>query len=139
MNIQDKCVMIIDKELPIGITANTAAILGITMGKFVPDAVGPDIYDEDGGKHAGITKLPVPILAASSQIIKELRQKLYLPEFCDLIAVDFSDVAQRCNDYSEFAYRMFHSSQDDLKYLGIAIYGSRKKVNRLTGAIPLLR
>ncbi len=139
MNTQDKCVMVIDKSLPIGIITNTAAILGITLGKFIPAAIGPDIYDEDGCKHTGIIKLPVPILSASSQSIKILREKLYQPDFCDLTTVDFSDVAQSCKDYSEFAHKMFHSSQEDLQYFGIAIYGPKKKVNKLTGSIPLLR
>ena len=29
----EKCVMIIDENLPLGLIANTAAILGITLGK----------------------------------------------------------------------------------------------------------
>ncbi len=37
-----KCVMIIDSELPIGIMANTAAILGTTLGKHIPEQIGAD-------------------------------------------------------------------------------------------------
>lgn len=34
MNLQsEKCVMVIDENLPPGIIANTAAIMGITLGK----------------------------------------------------------------------------------------------------------
>ena len=34
MDLQNKkCVMIIDKNLPLGLIANTAAIMGITLGK----------------------------------------------------------------------------------------------------------
>ena len=34
MNLQnEKCVMVIDENLPLGIIANTAAIMGITLGK----------------------------------------------------------------------------------------------------------
>ena len=29
-----KCVMVIDKELPVGVIANTAGILGITVGLY---------------------------------------------------------------------------------------------------------
>ncbi len=29
----EKCVMIIDENMPLGIIANTAAIMGITLGK----------------------------------------------------------------------------------------------------------
>ena len=34
MDLQnEKCVMVIDEHLPLGIIANTAAIMGITLGK----------------------------------------------------------------------------------------------------------
>ena len=37
MDLQnEKCVMIIDETLPLGIIANTAAILGITLGRQMP-------------------------------------------------------------------------------------------------------
>lgn len=33
MNVEnEKCVIVVDENLPLGIIANTAAILGITMG-----------------------------------------------------------------------------------------------------------
>lgn len=57
--------MVIDSELPIGIIANTSAILGITLGKHIPE--------------------------------------------------------------------------QEHNYFGIAIYGNKKKVNKLTGFMPLLR
>lgn len=63
MNAQnEKCVVIIDEGLPIGIIANTAAILGITLGMKMPDVVGADASDLDGNKHMGIIKFPVPVL-----------------------------------------------------------------------------
>ena len=38
-------------NLPIGIIANTAAIMGITLGKQMPEAVGADVYDRTGNGH----------------------------------------------------------------------------------------
>lgn len=47
MNLQnEKCVIVVDEELPLGIIANTAVILGITLGKTMPEAVGPDVIDQ---------------------------------------------------------------------------------------------
>lgn len=38
MDLQnEKCVMVIDENLPLGIIANTAAIMGITLGKEMPE------------------------------------------------------------------------------------------------------
>lgn len=35
-----KCVMIFDESLPVGVIANTAAIIGASLGKADPDVVG---------------------------------------------------------------------------------------------------
>ena len=63
MNLQnEKCVIVVDEELPLGIIANTAVILGITLGKTMPEAVGPDVIDQTEKSHLGIIKFPVPVL-----------------------------------------------------------------------------
>lgn len=39
-----KCVMIVDKNLPLGLIANTTAILGTVLGKLEGEIVGTDVY-----------------------------------------------------------------------------------------------
>ena len=47
MDLQnEKCVMVIDEHLPLGIIANTAAIMGIALGKKMPEVVGADVTDK---------------------------------------------------------------------------------------------
>ena len=135
----EKCVMVIDEGLPLGMIANTAAIMGITLGKKMPEVVGADVTDQSGNEHLGIIEFPVPILRGTRPDIKQIREKLYQPEFQDLTVVDFSDLAQSCKTYDEFMEKMGRVSESDLQYLGVAICGSRKKVNKLTGNMPLLR
>ena len=133
MDLQnEKCVMVIDEHLPLGIIANTAAIMGITLGKKMPEVVGADVTDKTGNDHLGIIEFPVPILKGNAESIKA-------PDFSDLTVVDFSDLAQGCKTYDEFIEKMKEVSEIDLNYLGIAICGSKKKVNKLTGSMPLLR
>jgi len=134
-----KCVMLICENLPVGIIANTAAIMGITLGSKVPEIVGFDLTDKTGNKHLGIIKFPIPILKGNVKSIKTIREKLYEPDFLDLITVDFSDLAQSCKTYDEFINKIKTTVEIDLNYFGIAIYGAKKKVNKLTGSIPLLR
>ena len=63
MDLQnEKCVMVIDENLPLGIIANTAAIMGITLGKEMPEVVGANVTDQSGNEHLGIIEFPVPIL-----------------------------------------------------------------------------
>lgn len=135
----EKCVMVIDEHLPLGIIANTTAIMGITLGKKMPEVVGADVTDKTGKEHLGIIEFPVPILKGNAESIKTIRERLYEPDFSDLTVVDFSDLAQGCKTYDEFTEKMKEVSEIDLNYFGIAICGSKKKVNKLTGSMPLLR
>lgn len=135
----EKCVMVIDEILPLGIIANTAAIMGITLGKKMPEVVGTDVTDQAGCEHLGIIEFPVPILRGTGSIIKQIREKLYQPDFQDLTVVDFSDLAQSCKTYDEFVEKMSRVPESALQYFGVAICGPKKKVNKLTGNMPLLR
>lgn len=134
-----KCVLVIDGALPAGVAANTAAILGITLGKRFPEIVGPDVADAAGRIHAGITGSPIPILKGDRALLRDLRERLFTEEFSGLLAVDFSDVAQRCRVYDEYVSGAAAAFPEEFSYYGLAIYGDAKKVSRLTGSLPLLR
>ena len=140
MNVEnEKCVIIVDENLPLGIIANTAAILGITMGMKMPDVVGNDVLDLEGNAHMGIIQFPVPILKGNTDILKKLRTRLFEPQFSELTVVDFSDLAQGCKTYNEFIGKMANTSESRLNYIGIAVCGNKKQINKLTGSMPLLR
>jgi hypothetical protein len=134
-----KCVMIIDSQLPMGVIANTSAILGVTLGKLMPQQVGENVKDATDKTHLGIITIPIAMLKGSKEGLKELRNRLYAEEFSDLIVIDFSDVAQCCNVYCEYVAKAASVPENDYTYLGIAIYGEKKKVNKLAGSMPLLR
>jgi len=138
-NTENKCVIVADEALPAGILANTSAILGMTLGKCLPDCVGENVADGSGLMHKGITNIPIPMLKGSKLFIKNLRETLFTLEFVGLIVVDFSNVAQGCASYCNYTERAKTLKEADFNYLGIAIYGSKKKVNKLTGSLPLLR
>lgn len=135
----NKCVMVIDEALPLGIIANTAGIMGITLGKHIPEFIGPKVTDKSGSSHLGIIQIPVPVLKADREKIKEIRERLYQPEFNGLIVVDFSDVAQSCNVYDDYIQKAAAVEETNFTYLGIGISGEKKLVNKLTGNLPLLR
>lgn len=134
-----KCVMVLDEELPLGMLANTAGIMGITLGKHIPEAVGPDVCDKNGKEHLGIIAFPVPVLKATKERIRMIREQLYEPKFSDLIVVDFSDVAQSCNIYEDYIEKAASVEEKEYTYFGVGICGDKKLVNKLTGNLPLLR
>ncbi|RKJ06973.1 DUF2000 family protein [bacterium D16-54] len=48
-------------------------------------------------------------------------------------------LAQGCKIYEEFTERVKEVPEGELKYLGIGICGAKKKVNKLTGSMALMR
>lgn len=136
---EQKCVMIIDAALPLGYIANTAAMLGVTIGKRLPQIVGVDVTDASGRTHLGISTYPISMLKGSEELLEDLRLRLFEPEFSELTVVDFSDVAQKINVYEEYVQKAAETPEREHAYYGIALFGDKKKVNRLTGMLPLLR
>ncbi|WP_425516066.1 DUF2000 domain-containing protein [Anaerolentibacter hominis] len=136
---ETKCVIVLDEALPAGVLTNTAAIMGMTLGKCLPEAVGEDVVDSTGCCHPGIVTVPVPVLKCDRDTLKHIRSRLYEEAYSDLTVVDFTDVARSCRDYSEYTRKTAGTAEHEMRYLGIAICGNRKKVSRLTGNMPLLR
>ncbi|MEN6635657.1 MAG: DUF2000 domain-containing protein [Clostridiaceae bacterium] len=136
---EQKCVMVIDHALPLGLIANTAAMLGISIGKLHPEMIGPDVTDATGYAHTGISTYPISMLKGDEQLLSGLRLRLFEPEFSALTVVDFSDVAQKINVYADFVQKAGETQERDHSYYGIALFGDKKKINRLTGMLPLLK
>ncbi len=55
MNLENKkCVMVINSSLSLGIISNCCAIMGMTMGKEMPEIIGENVFDNSGNEHLGI-------------------------------------------------------------------------------------
>lgn len=132
-----KCVIIINDSLPVGLIANTATVLGISLGQRVPDLVGPDVVDGSGSVHAGIVCITVPILRTDAVTLVTLRQRA--SEDDALTLIDFSAPAQEARTYPAYQEQMATIPADELAYLGIGLYGPQRTVNKLTGNLALLR
>lgn len=122
-----KCVMVMDEALAPGIAANTAALLGMTLGSRVQDAIGCDVKDADGHTHMGILQIPLPILKLNTERLQELRRQLFDKEYEDLTIVDFSDAAQTCNVYEDWSKRQNSCRKKNFIILVSACTGIRKK------------
>jgi len=132
-----KCIMIVDPALPSGLIANTTAALGLSLGNHINGLIGPDTLDGQGKTHRGITAVPIPILCADKDIIKDIYAQSLMDK--ELTTIGFSAQAQGCNSYDDYISLMEKSDPDTLEYLGLCVYGPRKIVNRLSGQLKLLR
>ena len=133
-----KCVLIIDEKLPLGVIANTAAVLSASIGKLYPDMIGDNIMDYNGRFHHGITTMAMPILKGNRQLLKNLREKLYEYE-SELIVVDLINATRTTKSYTEYASVLKEKPEDEIEYQGLGMVGSKKLISKMTGSLGLLR
>jgi hypothetical protein len=131
----NKLAIVIDDTLPAGLVANTAAVLAMTLGSRQASVIGPDLKDADGSLHPGITTLPIPVLVADQDTVRRIRAQAV----DDVLLVDFTETAQRSRTYDEYTEKLAATGEADLSYLGIALFGPRKPIQKLTGSLRLLR
>lgn len=134
-----KCAIVLDAELPIGVAANIAAIMGVSLGKRFPGIVGVDVYDAEGGLHAGIVEVPIPVLKATERDLRDLRVRASSIDENDIAVVDFTDIARGCKEYNEYIVKMGGTKDAEIAYLGLLLVGKKKAINKLVGSLPLLR
>ena len=132
-----KCVVVVDGDLPIGLMINAAACLAVTLGNTVEGIVGEDATDGSGMVHAGLIPTGIAVLKADAEIVKAIRMKAEGQE--DVFVADFTDAAQRPKDYPEYLENVSKIPSQELKYLGVGLYGDKKPINKLTGGLSLLK
>ncbi|MCM8738427.1 DUF2000 domain-containing protein [Azospirillum sp. A1-3] len=134
-----RCAFIIDRALPPGLIANTAAALSMTLGKLRPELVGCDLQDADGIGHPGITTIVMPILVSDAEGLRALRRSAAEREADGLGVIGMTDVAQRAKSYDDYRQRLAATRQEELCYLGLCLHGPAALVRSLTGSLPLLK
>jgi hypothetical protein len=137
--LDKRCTFVIDASLPLGLIANTAAVLSLSLGRFAPDLVGASLHDASGTEHSGITTAVMPILKGDADGIRALRAKAEARADSELFIVDVTDAAQTTKSYSDYEAKLAGMATDELRYLGICLYGPAAVIKSLTGNLPLLR
>lgn len=134
--MSERCVIVVDQDLPPGLAANAAAVLALTLGAREPRLAGADFVDGDGESHPGLIPIGLPVLRATRDELVELRQRAAADS---VSVIDFPAFGQQTNDYDEFRGMVAATAAAELSYLGVAVSGPRRAVGRLTGRFALLR
>lgn len=132
----NRCTAVVDASLPIGKAANAAAVMALTLGARHPYLVGEPLVDADGTDHPGLIPIGIPILGAPADDLPKLREKA---ERRGLDVVAFPAEGQQTNDYAEFQRRVHATSAQDIRYLGVMLYGSRREMGKVVGKYGLLK
>jgi hypothetical protein len=134
--MSERCVIVVDEDLPAGLAANAAAVLALTLGAREPSLVGADFVDADAEHHPGLIPIGLPVLRASRHDLVEIRRRAAAD---GVGVVDFPAFGQQTNDYDEFREMVAATPAAELSYLGVGLSGPGRAVRRLTGRLALLR
>ncbi|HEY8999223.1 MAG TPA: DUF2000 domain-containing protein [Candidatus Saccharimonadales bacterium] len=136
MNQEQKCVVIINEQDAPGVAANTIACLSFGLGAVFADAVVAPTPDKNGVPHGGIIDRPVPILRADGDTMRSIFLKA---QDSGVHVFDMNNRAQEAHTLDEYKRLLAETETEALNYAGIALYGPKKEVNKLTGNLKLFR
>ena len=136
MDQELKCVVVINEEDTPGVVANTIACLSFGLGAVFADAVVEPTPDKSGVSHGGIIDRPVPILSASGDTLRSIFLKA---QGSNVHVFDMNNRAQEAHTLDEYKKMLSETDTETLSYAGIALYGPKKEVNKLTGNLKLFR
>ncbi|WP_394777568.1 DUF2000 domain-containing protein [Undibacterium sp.] len=131
-----RCVIVLDKDLPVGRLANAAAVIALTIGQRHPQLVGGALVDASGFAHPGLIPVGISMLGASQAELHKLRTDALAAE-CDV--VDFPLEGQLTKNYEEFQQAVGVIDPTDMKYVGVALIGQKKQVSKIVGRLELLK
>jgi hypothetical protein len=132
----NRCVIVLDKNLPIGQAANAAAVLAVTVGQRHPVLVGDQLVDASGFTHPGLIPIGIAVLATSRGDLRDIRQKGF-EAGCDV--VDLPTAGQRTTNYQAFREMVAAVEARDLEYVGVALIGGRNQIGKIVGRLALLK
>lgn len=133
-----KSAILVADHLPTGLAVNAASVLSVTLGAKVDNLVGKDVKDSNGILHPGVIYTPLPILRHSAAGISEVLSSVTDDED-DMFFATFSSLAQSCKTYDEYIDRMGQVGTAEIDLVGIALYGPKKRVNKLVGSLALFK
>jgi len=130
--------IIVNPELSLGLIANTSSALSIGLGAKFSQLAASQLSDSQGRTLDVSSKLPVPVLQASPEQMREILLKALTGEV-ERAIVPFPAFARSMHSFYEYE-QVFPQRDLAAETLdGLALCGPEKWVKSLTGALKLLR
>lgn len=135
---QKRFVAVISKKVEVGRAANVLGHLSVSLANLLSDddAVYTDYHDLDGNVHPNISHYPFIVLRAdNSNKIRKLRQEaldksIPFSDFTHTMVEGGSEVQQQTTK---------NTSEAELEYLGICLFGETETLRELTKKFSLYR
>lgn len=136
MGVSTKLVVVLRRDVDKAVSVNAGAVLGLAMGARLENSLGADGKDGGGNVHAGINPHPVPTLVGTEEQLRRIKAGA---DERGLTVVGFNEVARRSRDYVRYLDALAVTDPQEVEYVGLAVFGPRTAVNKLTGRLSLLR
>ncbi|MGH3527457.1 MAG: DUF2000 domain-containing protein [Pseudonocardiaceae bacterium] len=136
MSLPTKLSVVLRSDLQTALAVNAAAVLCLSLGGRLPELLGEDGKDASGTVHGGLNTHPVPILTATPEEMHQLRDRAR--DAAEVIVVSFNEVARRARDYENYLRDLEITPTGNIDYVGVAVFGPRNVVTKLTKRLPLM-
>jgi len=134
--ITHRIAFVLNPSLERGASSNRCAVLATGLAARHPEIIGWDLTTSDGVELAGFTKVPAAVLTVKDQSLRDLAKRA---KDLGCTVLVFLARAQGMRSYSAYATSVSGSAWADLDVDAFAIFGPKKAVNSVAGALPCLR
>ncbi|MCW2258340.1 hypothetical protein M2263_004431 [Providencia alcalifaciens] len=133
----DRCVIVINQNLPLGLAINAASIVGVGIGNKIKQLIGQDLISIDGIDYPGVISSSLPILKATNEMIKKIQ--IDCSKLEGVYFLPFSLIAQSCKNYDDYVQKLTSAQDQDIQIAAIGLVGKKSKINKLTGNLLLFK
>jgi hypothetical protein len=134
--VTHRIALVIDKSLDRGAAGNRCAVLSTGLAARHTEIIGPDLITADGISLLGFTKVPMVVLVGKDQPLRELAERARTLGCTTLV---FLARAQGMRSYEAYRDSVAQTPALDLDVDAFAIFGPKKTVNSVIGALSCLR
>lgn len=135
---EHRVAIVVDPSLPLGLLANTVAVIGVGLGAAFPWLGNHPLIDAAGHEVLNSANRPVPILQASAEEIGAMFLKAApAPEHAAI--VPFPAYARALHAFAEYRDGFGGRDLASERIEGLGLAGPAKWVRSLTGSLKLLR
>lgn len=136
-NSRLRWVVVLDAALSRGEAANAVACVAANAGQMVAGLLGPGGPDADGHVHPGLPWAGCTVLAASAEVLGDLRRKAIAAT--DVAVCDMPASAQTNRVYAEYLNELSNTPTDALQLRALSLFGPKNRISKLTAKLPLLQ
>jgi hypothetical protein len=134
---ENKIVVVLSSDLETGVALNVVGHLAISLGAHIEVGLmgHPTLIDASGAAHRGISKYPLIIAKAKPNKVRAVLQSARTDR--GLFVSDYPDAMLTTAHDDDLATALSKTREEEIRYLGVLLFGHTEKVDGLTRKLSL--